>query len=70
MLNQNLNSAQSLFVVLNEQKQIVYSSFDALFVPLMQKHVRRANDAGDAWTLIEYKAVRVISCDGDGVQTT
>ena len=65
-----MDSVRTLFVILNEQRQIVYSSFDSNFVSLMKKHVRRANDAGDAWILVEYKSARVISCDGDGITTT
>lgn len=67
-----MNTPSSFFVIVNEQGHIMHSTLDATILPLMEKYVRHARDAGDSWTLVEYKFSRVIDCNGavDRMQAT
>ena len=53
----------SFFVIINEQDQVIHSSQDPDNLPLMMRYVRKAKEAGDDWSLLEYRLSRVIEVD-------
>lgn len=56
------------FVVVNEEGHIIHSSDDPDNLPLMERYVRKALEAGDAWELREYTFTRIVNCSDSNVK--